>query len=197
MRSRPIYETSRNTDQMISLCSYSVCIPFSVFSSHWHFSYPDAAAFNQWFSTQPMRYATTLQQASCISPWGQRIWARVSLFLSVIISRTPIYIHKYLYTKGKLPSALSDLTSSQWSLTAAKHNLVLLKTQREFWISKIQESLPRFWEVKYLQLLGTPGNCRCTISLSFYTSGHSLNADIVKWMTHCHTLSDFWCFSGF
>ena len=119
----------------ISLCSYSVHIPSSLFSSHWHFSCPDAAAFNQWFSTQPMRYARTLQQASCISPWGQRIWVCVSLFLSVIINHTPIYIHKYLYTKRKLPSALSDLALSQWIPMAAKHNFVFLKTQREFWIS--------------------------------------------------------------
>lgn len=122
-------------DDFPVLIWYSVHIPPSSFSSPWHFSYPDAAAFNQWFNTQPMRCATTLQQATSITPWGQRIWVAVSLFLSDIINHTPIYIHKYLYTKRKLPSASSDLCLSQWILMAAKHSLVLLKTQREFWIS--------------------------------------------------------------
>lgn len=132
----PISEISRNIKRW-SLCVLIQCtfLPPSLLKSHWHFSYPHGAAFNQWFSTQPMRYATTLQQATCICPWGQRIWVCVSLFLSVIINHTPIYIHKYLYSKRKLPSALSDLTLSQWILMAAKHNLVLLKTQKKFWIS--------------------------------------------------------------
>lgn len=57
-------------DDFPVLIRYSVHIPTSFFSSPWHFSYPDAAAFNQWFNTQPMRCATTLQQATSISLWG-------------------------------------------------------------------------------------------------------------------------------
>lgn len=127
-----------------------------------------------------MRYATTLQQATCICPWGQRIWVCVSLFLSVIINHTPIYIHKYLYPKRKLPSTLSDPTLSQWILMAAKHNLVLLKTQREFWIHKYRNYGP---DIEMLTTWGFWGHLEIVDVFNFKHLATVFNGYTGKWVT--------------